>query len=62
MVMILTSVAIVMFGFGFAMVPLYSLFCQVVGLQAIGSIIHLRHKHHCNTLRRPPRQAVVGSR
>ncbi len=37
MVMILTSVAIVMFVFGFAMVPLYSLFCQVAGIQTIGS-------------------------
>lgn len=37
MVTILASVAVAMFGFGFAMVPLYSLFCQVAGIQTIGS-------------------------
>ncbi len=30
-------VVVGMFGFGFAMVPLYDLFCQVAGIQSIGS-------------------------
>jgi cytochrome c oxidase assembly protein subunit 11 len=28
---------VAMFGFGFAMVPLYDLFCQVTGIQSIGA-------------------------
>lgn len=33
---LLTGLALGMFGFGFAMVPLYGLLCQVTGLQSVG--------------------------
>ncbi len=32
----LGTVVVGMFGFGFAMVPLYDLFCQVTGIQSLG--------------------------
>lgn len=32
---LLTGLAVVMFGFGFALVPLYGLFCQVTGTQSL---------------------------
>jgi cytochrome c oxidase assembly protein subunit 11 len=38
-IVILTSIVIGMFAFGFAMVPLYKLFCQVAGIQSVGSNI-----------------------
>jgi cytochrome c oxidase assembly protein subunit 11 len=34
-VLLLSSLVVVMFGFGFAMVPLYSLFCQATGTQSV---------------------------
>ncbi len=33
--LLLSALVIGMFGFGFAMVPLYNLFCQVTGLQSV---------------------------
>jgi cytochrome c oxidase assembly protein subunit 11 len=36
-IVILTSIVICMFAFGFAMVPLYKLFCDVAGIQTVGS-------------------------
>jgi len=33
--MLLAGLAVGMFGFGFAMVPLYGLFCQVTGVQSV---------------------------
>jgi cytochrome c oxidase assembly protein subunit 11 len=33
--LLLTFVVLAMFGFGFALVPLYSLFCQVTGTQSL---------------------------
>jgi cytochrome c oxidase assembly protein subunit 11 len=33
--LLLTGLVAVMFGFGFAMVPLYNLFCQVTGTQSL---------------------------
>lgn len=33
--LLLGSLVVVMFGFGFAMVPLYNLFCQVTGTQSL---------------------------
>jgi cytochrome c oxidase assembly protein subunit 11 len=32
---LLTGLAVVMFGFGFALVPLYGLFCQLTGTQSL---------------------------
>ncbi len=37
MIVTLAGIAIGMFVFGFAMVPLYKLLCQVAGLQSVGS-------------------------
>jgi len=34
--LLLTGLAVGMFGFGFAMVPLYGLLCQVTGVQSVG--------------------------
>lgn len=34
---VLSLLVLVMFGFGFAMVPLYDLFCQVTGIQSVSS-------------------------
>lgn len=34
-VLVLSGVVLAMFGFGFAMVPLYDLFCSVTGIQSI---------------------------
>lgn len=34
-VILLASLVVLMFGFGFAMVPLYSLFCQATGTQSV---------------------------
>ncbi len=33
--LLLSGLVVVMFGFGFAMVPLYNLFCQVTGTQSL---------------------------
>ncbi|MCU7803885.1 MAG: cytochrome c oxidase assembly protein [Candidatus Thiodiazotropha sp. (ex Lucinoma annulata)] len=33
--LLLSGVVVLMFGFGFAMVPLYNLFCQVTGTQSL---------------------------
>jgi|TARA_B100000959_G_scaffold282383_1_gene348644 cytochrome c oxidase assembly protein subunit 11 len=35
-VIVLTGIVIVMFGFGFAMAPLYTLFCNLAGIQTLG--------------------------
>ena len=35
-VIVLTGIVIVMFGFGFAMAPLYTLFCDLAGIQTLG--------------------------
>ena len=37
-VVLLVALVIGMFGFGFAMVPLYNLICQVTGLKSIGQV------------------------
>jgi cytochrome c oxidase assembly protein subunit 11 len=34
--LLLAGLAVGMFGFGFALVPLYSLLCQVTGIQSVG--------------------------
>lgn len=36
-IVILVSIVICMFAFGFAMVPLYKLFCDIAGIQTVGS-------------------------
>ena len=36
-IVVLAGIAFGMFAFGFAMVPLYKLFCQVAGIQTVGS-------------------------
>lgn len=36
-IVVLAGIAFGMFAFGFAMVPLYRLFCQVAGIQTVGS-------------------------
>ena len=37
-VILLVSIVVLMFGFGFAMVPLYNLICDVVGLKSTGKV------------------------
>jgi cytochrome c oxidase assembly protein subunit 11 len=39
--LLLTSLVVVMFGFGFAMVPLYSLFCKATGTPSVAQLTEI---------------------